>query len=49
LASCDFFLFEYLKKELEGKNLKPENEMNSAVRTILKAIPIQVLSKVFKQ
>jgi hypothetical protein len=30
LIPCDFFLFGYLKKELEGKNFKFENEINSA-------------------
>jgi hypothetical protein len=49
LAPCDFFLFRYLKKELEEKNFKFENEMNSVVRTILKTIPIPVLSEVFEQ
>jgi hypothetical protein len=40
LASCDFFLFEYLKKELEGRNFRSENEMISTARAILKAISI---------
>jgi hypothetical protein len=48
LALCDF-LFRYLKKEREGTNFKSENEVISAVRTLLEAILIQMLSKVFEQ
>jgi hypothetical protein len=49
LAPWDFFLFGYLKKEREGRNFRSENEMMEAVRIILKAIPIRVLSEVFEQ
>jgi hypothetical protein len=49
LPPCNFFLFGYLKKELEGRNFIYENEVISAMRTILKAIPIRVLSEVFGQ
>jgi hypothetical protein len=31
LAPCGLFLFRYLKKELEGKNFRSENEVISAV------------------
>jgi hypothetical protein len=48
LAPCDFFLFECWKKEREEKNFRSENEVISAVRTILKAIPIRMLSEVFE-
>jgi hypothetical protein len=48
LEPCDFFLFEYLKKEQEERNFRSENKMISAVRTILKAIPIRMLSEVFE-
>jgi hypothetical protein len=40
LAPCGFFLFGYLKKEREEKNFRSENEVISALRTILEAIPI---------
>jgi hypothetical protein len=45
----DFFLFEYSKKELEGRNYRSENEAISAPKTFLKAIPIRILSEVFEQ
>jgi hypothetical protein len=32
LASYDFFLFGYLKKELHGKNFRSQNEVISVVR-----------------
>jgi hypothetical protein len=36
LPHCDFFLFRYLKKKLEEKNFRCENEVISAVTTIWK-------------
>jgi hypothetical protein len=44
LARCDFFLFTYLKKELEWRNFRFENEAISAARIILKTIVIRMFS-----
>jgi hypothetical protein len=49
LAPCDFFSFWYLKKEFEERNFRSENELISAVRKVLEAIPITVFSEVFEQ
>jgi hypothetical protein len=49
IAPYDFFLFGYLKKELKEKNFRSENEMISAVRTVLNAIQIRVLSEMFEE
>jgi hypothetical protein len=47
LAPCDFLLFGYLKKELQGMNLISQNGMISAVTVILSEIPVRTLSRVF--
>jgi hypothetical protein len=41
LAPYDCFPFEYLKKELNGKNFSFQNEVISVVRAVLTKIPIQ--------
>jgi hypothetical protein len=49
LAHCDFFLFGYLKKELQGINFRSGNQVISAVRDVLANIPIEMLSRVFDE
>jgi hypothetical protein len=44
-----FLAFARLKKELEERSFRSENEMIIAVQTILEAIMIGVLSEVFDQ
>jgi hypothetical protein len=44
LTPYDFFLFGYLKKELQGKNFKSQNMVMSGVMALLTKIPIQMLS-----
>jgi hypothetical protein len=39
LASCDFFLFGYLKSQLAGKVFFDENDVKEVVRRILTEIP----------
>jgi hypothetical protein len=46
LAPCNFFLFDYLKKEFHGKNFRSQNEVISRESGVIK-IPIQMLSRVF--
>jgi hypothetical protein len=49
LAPCDFFLFGYLKKELQGMNFRSGNQAISAVGDVLAPIPIEMLSRVFDE
>jgi hypothetical protein len=49
LAPCDFFLFDYLKKELQWMNFIFLNGVISAVTAILSEIPVRTLSGVFDQ
>jgi hypothetical protein len=49
LAPCDFFLFGYLKKELQGMNFRSGNQVISAVGDILANIRIDMLSRVFDE
>jgi transposase len=41
LAPCDFFLFGYLKRLLEGKHLARADHVIAAVREIFDKIPLQ--------
>jgi hypothetical protein len=46
LASCDFFLFGYLKQHLEGKHFTREDQAIAAVREAFDKIPLQTLQNV---
>jgi hypothetical protein len=46
LAPCDFFLFGYLKQQLEGKHLTREDQVIAAVREIFDKIPLQTFQNV---
>jgi hypothetical protein len=48
LAPCDFFLFGYLKLQLEGKIFFDENSLKTEVERILREIPITLLCSVMK-
>jgi hypothetical protein len=48
LAPCDFFLFGYLKLQLEGKIFFDENGLKTEVERILREIPITLLCSVVK-
>jgi hypothetical protein len=48
LAPCDFFLFGYLKWQLEGKTFFDENNPKTEVERILREIPITLLCSVWK-
>jgi histone-lysine N-methyltransferase SETMAR len=48
LAPCDFFLFRYLKSQLEGKTFFDENSMKTEVERILREIPITLLCSVME-
>jgi hypothetical protein len=41
VAPCEFFLFDYLKKELDEKNFRSQNAMTSVMRAILTEIPLK--------
>jgi transposase len=49
MAPCDFFLFDYLKKELHGKNFRSKKGVISVVRAIVTNIPMQRLLRVFPE
>jgi hypothetical protein len=49
LTPCDLFLLGYLKKELQEMNFRFQNEVISAMTTILSEIPVRTLSEVFDQ
>jgi histone-lysine N-methyltransferase SETMAR len=42
LAPCDFFLFGYLKSQLEGKTFFDDNSLKTEVERILREIPIML-------
>jgi histone-lysine N-methyltransferase SETMAR len=46
LAPCDFFLFGYLKFQLEGKTFFDEDSVIEEVRRILMEIPVNLLHSV---
>jgi hypothetical protein len=48
LLSCDFFLFGYLKSQLEGKIFFDENSLKTEVERILRETPITLLCSVMK-
>jgi hypothetical protein len=48
LAPCVFFLFGYLKLQLEGKIFFDENSLKTKVERILREIPITLLCSVMK-
>jgi hypothetical protein len=48
-ASCDFFLFGYLKNEDHGKKSKSETGVISVARAYWIKISIQTLSRVFDE
>jgi histone-lysine N-methyltransferase SETMAR len=41
LARCDFFLFDYLKHQVEGKHFTREDQVIAAVREVFYKIPLQ--------
>jgi hypothetical protein len=47
LASSDFFLFGYLKKQLQEIHFRSQNGTTSAVTAILSKISVHTLSEVF--
>jgi hypothetical protein len=49
LAPCDFVLFGYLKKKLQGMNFRCQNAVISAITTIVSEIPIRTLSGIFDE
>jgi hypothetical protein len=46
LAPCDFFLFGYLKSQLEGKTFFDENDVKGEMRRILTEIPVNLFHSV---
>jgi hypothetical protein len=48
LAPCDFFLFGYLKLQLEGKIFFDENSLKTELERILREIPIRLLCSAWK-
>jgi transposase len=46
LAPCDFFLFGYLKRDLEGKHFTRKDQVITAVREGLDKIPLQTFQNV---
>jgi hypothetical protein len=48
LAPCDFFLFGYLKSQLEGKIFFDENSLKTEMERILREIPITLLCSVME-
>jgi hypothetical protein len=46
LASCDFFLFSYLKQPLEGKHLTREDQVIAMVREVFDKILLQTFQNV---
>jgi hypothetical protein len=48
LAPYDFFLFGYLKSQLEGKTFFDENSQETEVERILREIPITLLCSVME-
>jgi hypothetical protein len=48
LAPCDFFLFGYLKSQLEGKTFFDDNSLKTEVERILREIPITLLCSVME-
>jgi hypothetical protein len=46
LAPCDFFLFGYLKSQLESKRFFDENSLKTDVERILREIPITLLCSI---
>jgi histone-lysine N-methyltransferase SETMAR len=48
LAPCDFFLFGYLKLQMEGKTFMNENSLKTEVERILREIPISLLYSVMQ-
>jgi hypothetical protein len=49
LALCDFFLFGYLKVQLEGKTFFDEDSVKEEVRRILMEIPVTLLHSVMDE
>jgi histone-lysine N-methyltransferase SETMAR len=49
LAPCDFFLFGYLKFQLEGKTFFDEDSVKEEVRRILMEIPVNLLHSVMDE
>jgi hypothetical protein len=49
LAPCDFFLFGYLKLQLEGKTFFDEDSVKEEVRRILMEIPVSRLHSVMDE
>lgn len=45
LAPCDYFLFPYLKRQLRGKRFRTIQEMQTAVKKLLKDTPQQIFQK----
>jgi transposase len=46
LAPCDFFLFGYLKRHLEGNHFTREDSVIAAVREICDKIPLHTFQNV---
>jgi hypothetical protein len=49
LAPCDFFLFGYLKSQLEAKTFFDENSLKTEVERILREISITLLYSVMEE
>jgi hypothetical protein len=49
IAPCDFLLFGYMKKHLEGIQFPSEEEVISAVSHILLEIPVETLADVMNE
>jgi len=49
LAPCDFFLFGYLKKQLEGRKFQNEHDLLNEVKRILMTICSDVLLRVYQE
>ena len=49
LASNGFFLFGYLKRELEGMMFKTEEEVLEKVKSVLLSIPKEVFRKLYDE
>jgi hypothetical protein len=46
LAPCNFFLFGYLKQQLETKHLTREDQVTAAAREVFDKIPLQTFQNV---
>jgi hypothetical protein len=49
LAPCDFFLFGYLKFQLEGKNFFNEGSVKEEVRRIVMEIRVNLLHSIMDE